>query len=219
MKTWKKVTCLILAILLLAMAGLIFWQRDNVGAMILYLRTDSEDIAAQKYQLDQDHKETLEEATGEAILIDLPTTEQCEDLLNGTADPDQVKEDLGLTTETQEPDTLGSIVNACAAELAGYKVDVMAKLGAAKAEVLAQWTALSPEERTPSKKAALVLDGLELCYAYEAEMDATVEACLDRYRAQLEAIGEDPSVMDVFWKQYCDEKQTEKAFYLDKYLN
>ena len=220
MKIWKKVTCLVLAILLFALAGLIFWQRDNVGALILYLRTNSEDISAQKFQLDLDHKETLEEATGHEILVELPSSEQCEDLLNGITDSEQVKEALGITTPPEQlPDTLGSIVNACAAELAGYKVDVMERLGGAKADVLAQWSALPPEERTPGKKAALVMEGLELCYVYEAEVDAAVETCLDRYRVKLKAIGEDPAVMDLFWKQYCEEKQTEKAFYLDQYLN
>ena len=221
----KKVICLTLAILFLALSCLFLWQKDNIGAMILYLRTDSETISAQKYQLDLHHKEELEDATGEEILVTLPSAEQCEDLLSGTVTSEQVKDELGLTAPLEQPpvaqktDTLGSIVNDCAAELAGYKVDVMSKLGSAKAEVLAQWAALPSEEKTSSKKTALIMDGLQLCYTYEVEVDTAVEGCLNRYRAKLEAIGEDPSVMDLFWKHYCNEKKTEKAFYLDKYLS
>ena len=219
MKTWKKVLCLILALLLFALAGLIFWQRDNVGAMILYLKADSDEITSQKEQLDQDHKETLEDASGVEIQVNLPSTEACDGLLNGSISAEQVKEYLGLTAPLEHDKTLNGIVNACAAELASCKVDVMAKLGTLKSETLDAWAALDPEARTTQKKAAMVTAGLKECYAYEVEVDKAVEACLDRYRAELEAIGEDPSVIDIFWQQYCEEKQTEKAFYLEKYLN
>jgi len=223
MAKWKKITCLILAILLLVLAGFIIWQRDNVEAAILYIKTSSDDIFEQKEQLDQSHKEELEEATGAEIVVSLPSQEQCNALLDGTATAEQIKGMLGLDVVVDPSagpvNTLSIIVNTCAAELAGYKVDAMAHLGTIKADVLTQWAALPAEEKTSSKKAAMIMEGLQLCYAYESEMDALVQACLGRHRQALEAIGEDPAVMDLFWDQYCEEKVTEKAFYMDRYLN
>lgn len=227
MKTWKKTLCLVGAVILLSLSGVIIWQMDNIQPLILYLQADSDEIAEQKEQTYQDHQKELEEELGSSITVTLPSDEQSSALMDGTRDPEEVKQELGVSgglnqpaeTLPQDKLTKENLVNQCAAELSACKVDVMANLGKLKSETLAQWTALPAEERTSSKKMQLGMAALRQCYAYEVEVDAAVQACLDRYRGQLEAIGEDPSVMDTLWNQYCKEKETEKAYYLDKYLN
>lgn len=39
------------------------------------------------------------------------------------------------------------------------------------------------------------------------------------YRTQLEALGADTMILDSLWKYYCDEKASQKAYYLNKYID
>lgn len=227
MKTWKKTLCLVGAVLLLTLAGVIIWQMDNIQPLILYLQADSDEIAEQKEQTYQDHREELEGELGSSVDVSLPSKEQSDALMDGTKSPEEIKQELGVSgalnqSAETKPDvavTKETLVNQCVSELSACKVDVMANLGKLKSETLEKWKALPEAERTAPKKMQLGMEALRQCYAYEVEVDDAVQTCLDRYRAELKAIGEDTAVMDTLWNQYCKEKETEKAYYLDRYLN
>lgn len=122
------------------------------------------------------------------------------------------------TTATAPTRTAQEIINDCTAELYACKVDVMATLGKMKKEALDIWRAIPKEQRTKEKRAELGFQWLDKCYEYEVEVDSKVRAILDKYRAELKAIGADDSVLDTLWVYYCEEKNVEKAYYLNKYL-
>lgn len=61
-------------------------------------------------------------------------------------------------------------------------------------------------------------DGLEKCYDLEVAIDEQVKGILDGYRIELEELNADTSVLDDLWKYYCEKKASEKAYYMDKYL-
>ena len=44
MKRWKKILLIIVLVLLVAVVGLLVWQRENVGALYTALTTDQETI-------------------------------------------------------------------------------------------------------------------------------------------------------------------------------
>lgn len=223
MKTRTKILCLILAILIFGMAGVFFWQRDNLKAFFLYLSTDAETIAEQRDQLYQDQMKELEEEIGGELPITLPSKEQVDALLNGEKDPDQVKQEMGILGKPSQPQgptvTKEQLVNQCVSELYAYKAEVMGTLGGIKSSMMAQWTSLPPEQRTSSKKMELGMAALRQCYAYEVTVDAKVQACLNKYRGKLAAIGESTAAMDTLWQQYCAQKESEKAYYMGKYMN
>jgi len=115
--------------------------------------------------------------------------------------------------------TAQDLVNQCIAEMYACEVDVMVTLGQMKEEVETAWAALQPSERNKTRKLEFVTAGLQDCYDLEVEVDARITEILDRYRAALKEIGADTAVMDMLWKQYCEEKETQKAYYMDIYVN
>ena len=103
MKTWKKTLCLVGAVLLLALAGVIIWQMDNIQPLILYLQADSDEIAEKKEQTYQDHREELEGELGSSVDVSLPSKEQSDALMEGTKSPEEIKQELGVSGGLNQP--------------------------------------------------------------------------------------------------------------------
>lgn len=110
------------------------------------------------------------------------------------------------------------LLTDCTAELSALQIDLMAQLAVMKQEVLDEWYALSAEEQTDTKKKELAFAGLDQCYALEAVVDEEVQAVLDRYEAELQALGADTSSIDALWDYYIAEKTRQENYYLS-YLN
>jgi len=218
MKTWKKVVLILLALFLATCVGLYIWQGENIRALVKVLTTDSETIAQDLADIRDQHRQELEDASQIQIVVPAVSQQQSEDLLDGKVTADQVKEELGLTTPTPMAST-ADILNQCIAELYAYKADVMGYLGGLKQEAVNEWTALPKEQRTAAKKAEIANRGIGKCYDYEATVDGRVKEIIGIYHQKMVDIGGDPNPIDLLWNQYCDEKEAEKSYYFDKYLN
>ena len=118
----------------------------------------------------------------------------------------------------QPQDPVQALVEQCVAELYACEVDLMSQLGGLKQAALDEWRSLDVSEQTQARKTAIAMNGLNQCYALESVADARVQGILDRYRAELTAIGADTAVMDQLWQYYLEEKESMKAYYLNQYL-
>lgn len=220
MKKWLTVTVIVLMAVVLAAGGLYLWQRENIHALWKAMTTDSETIAAELEQTRKDHLKELEEAAQVQIHVEPVTPQQSEDLLDGKVTAEEVQAQMGYEPAAAETvKTKDEIVNQCVAELYAYKAEVMGMLGGIKQETVQQWNALEASERTATKKAELGTQAIGKCYQYEATVDGRVQEILAKYRPKLIEIGEDPAPIDLLWNQYCDEKEAEKSYYMDKYMN
>ena len=243
MKRWRKVLLLILLVVIGAVAALCVWQQDNIKALYTAFTKDETAILQ---DMEQNKKDLEGALVDHNITVLAPTVEQSQALIDGTARADEVKAEMGLTggttAEAEGTEEASSapqssqgasspsggvssqaqaeqLINNCVSELYACEVDLMARLGAMKQEAVNLWNSLSPEERTSSKKREIGMDGLDQCYVLEVEIDQTVESILSRYRTELEKLGADTSVLDTLWDYYCNEKNSQKAYYLNKYLN
>lgn len=220
MKKATKIFLLILLVLLMLLAVFCWWQRSNIQALYLYLTMDEEEIIQQMENVRNDHQDILERE--HSVVVRAPDRQQSDDLLDGKVSPEEVKAQLGITSAptTTEPakKTPEELLNACVAELYACKVDLMATLGGMKQALLDQWIALPPESRTIARRTEMGMAALEECYELEVVVDEQVEDILDKYRPLLTEAGGDVMVLDTLWVQYCEEKASEKAYYLNKYL-
>ena len=121
--------------------------------------------------------------------------------------------------ESQSQLTAQELVNLCVSEMYAYEVELMEQLGVMRTEMLDTWKALEPEQRTQTKKIEIGMAGLRECYKLEVSVDADVQAILERYKVLLTEINADVAILDTLWEQYCDEKETQKAYYLNLYLD
>ena len=226
MKTWKRVVLILLALLILSLAGLYVWQRENINALYKTFTTDSETIAKDLEEKRSSHHEALQEDAQVEITVKPVTTQQSNDLIDGKVAAEEVKAQMGVDTVPQAETgtaaataTKEDLVNQCVAALYAYKVDVMAHLGEMKQAAINEWNGLSGAERTTARKMEISMAGLRKCYDYEVEVDAKVKEILAAYRERMTAIGESTGPIDNLWSYYCDEKEAEKTYYFDKYLN
>lgn len=226
MKIWKKIVLIVLAVMILALAGLYIWQRENINALYKTFTTDSQTIAKDLEEKRSSHHEALQEDSQVEITVKPVTTQQSNDLIDGKVAPEEVKAQMGVETVPQaETGTAAAVatkedlVNQCVAALYAYKVDVMAHLGEMKQAAIDEWNALPPKERITARKMEISMAGLHKCYDYEVEVDAKVKEILAVYREKMTQIGEPTKPIDDLWVYYCDEKEAEKTYYFDKYLN
>lgn len=231
MKRWKKILLTVLAVLVVAIGALAVWQRNNLKAVHAALTTDRETLAQNMQEKTDQHQKVLEDS---GVTVTPPSVQQNEDLIDGKVSADEVKDALGIAAPsapdekpTPSSDDLPAVptlsaeelLNSCVAELYACQIDLMAQLGEMKQAAIDQWTALPEEERTDLKKQEIGMEGLRQCYDLEAGTDAAVKDILAGYQAQFEQIGADTSQLDELWVYYCEEKEAQKAFYLNKYLN
>ena len=245
MKRWKKILLVVLLVLTVTLGGLCIWQWGNTQALYAAATKDPDTLLQDMEHSRQELEESLKDHDVE---VSAPTLQQNEALLNGEVTADEVKEQLGLTqgnqntqqdnqessasqgstsspqpSQSQQPgnsqaSTAQALVNACVAELYSCQIDLMSYLGQLKQDALAQWNSLSDDQRTSAKLREIGLAGLEKCYHLEVSADNQVKDILAHYRAELESIGADTSVLDTLWEYYCNEKASQKAYYINKYL-
>lgn len=217
----SKIAIAILAVFFIVVSFVLWRNFDNLKALYLLAMMDEEAIAQQMDDTRREHQQVLEKE--HAVIVQAPSREQSDDLLDGKVTAGEVKESIGisdsnLTVETPAPKSREELANNCTAELYALKIDVMEELGSKKQSLYDRWNALPAKERTKEKKLELGFAALDDCYNMEIEVDRRVKEILSKYRKELSAIGADTELMNILWKQYCEEKASEKAFYLNKYL-
>lgn len=218
MKTWKKVLWIVLAVIAALLIILYIWQGENIRALIRAFTTDSETLASDMETMRNDHHTQIEDDLGITLPVKPVTAEQSKDLLDGKKTPEEVKQEISVGT-TGQGSSKEDIVSQCVAELYAYKAEVMGYLGGLKQSAIDQWNALSKSQRTAAKKSEIMMDGVSKCYSHEAVVDGRVQEILNVYREKMKSIGEDTAPIDILWNYYCDEKEAEKAYYFDQYLN
>lgn len=219
MKRWKKILLAVLAALILIIAALAIWQRNNIEALYAFAAKDSQQIAQELGRQRQEHQQAIAEQA--PITVTPPSTQQSNDILSGAATAEQVKQELGIAGQLDKAGseiTAEEVINTCVAELYACKVDIMAELAELKQAALATWNGLPDDERTDARLRQIGLEGLEACYDLEVAVDDQVQQILSSYRTRLKALDADTAILDTLWEYYCDEKAAEKAYYLDKYL-
>ena len=248
MKRWKKILLILLLLLLAAIGAVCIWQRDNIKALYTAMTKDEaailQDMDRNKQELENalaDQNITVLAPTieqSQALIDGTVSEEEVKAQLGLTDEPagededsssDQPSSDQPSSNQpSQSPSSPSGgtsnqaqaekLVNSCVSELYACEVDLMARLGGMKQEAVNLWNSLSPEERTSSRLRQIGMDGLNQCYALEVEIDQTVQSILSRYRTKLAALGADTSVLDTLWDYYCNEKNSQKAYYINKYM-
>ena len=239
MSKTKKFVVIFLLLLLVIITSIGIWQRKNIKAIYTAFTSNSENIA---YNIEKQNQENMEILKKEFdVDVSLPTTEQTNELLEGKITAEELKSSLGLdnnsdinseqsekttnlTTEdtasnNSNENTANDIVNNCVSELSSYKIDLMSQIGQLKNEAIGTWNSLPKEARTKSKMYEIGMAGLNKCYAIEATADANVKSVLNKYKSQLSNIGADTAIIDTLWNQYCSEKESQKAYYINMYMN
>ena len=88
---------------------------------------------------------------------------------------------------------------------------MQAKLNSIASDLKSQYAALPAEERTASKRSALVSSKLDEAEAIESQCDAAVNSILSNMESELKAAGQDTSSVAQLREYYESEKASQKA--------
>ena len=245
MKIFLKIVGIILLVIALLITGVVIWQWENVRAVYMFVTSDAETISANIEEKRIEQEETLAvyevtvqaptavqsndlldgKVTPEQVKQDLGITQELEKAESPAEEaPKQPPADDVPKPQEKPKDDAASVqkqvqelINRCVAELYACEVDLMAVLGGMKKKAIAEWNSLDRSTRTSADLRAIGMRGLNECYDMEVGVDKQVKAILDKYRAEMKALKADASILDTLWRQYCDKKANQKAYYLNKY--
>ena len=211
MKAWKRVLCVILALLILAVGGVTIWQWNNVKPWLMG-RLFSEETLGQRMEdlLDEQQKKLEEKGvTAEGL-----TKEQIGQMLRGELDEETAKETLrkkqNPKADATKPEAL---LNECVARLYEYESQMYAQLSAIYQSAESRWKSTPKAQRTRALKNEIKSESINRCYSMEVEADNLVSATLDEYRAKVTAAGGSAADVDALWNVYSAKKASVKAYY------
>lgn len=107
MKKWKIALLCILGAVIVGVGALAIWQRENIRALYTVLTRDSETIARELEEQREQHRKDLEDQA--QIDVAPPTSQQTDNVLSGSATPQEVKDELGISDLLEKGKTAGII--------------------------------------------------------------------------------------------------------------
>ncbi|MBQ8003979.1 MAG: hypothetical protein IJ299_02695 [Oscillospiraceae bacterium] len=213
MKKCIKIFLIILAFIIATLSAFCMWQKENLRAVYMYLTAEEEELALASSDITE--IPALSES-GDAPDVQSETvpsaagTSQYKNKNGGTFS--SAKEDVSPAEEC------APLLSQCRSELYACESSLISRVSGMRDEVLAQWRALSPEQRTSRKKREMIISGVSRCLSLEGEVDGKVKAIIAKYKQQAKAAGKSTAEIDALWDEYTAKKANTKAYYLNKYL-
>jgi len=237
MKRKVKRVFVILTVIVLILAALFFWQRNNLKALLFSARMSSEELTG---SLEQNaEKLTEQSASVSGITVRPPSEEEKQALRDNTLSGEELIERLIVPEETPAPTGAGQTASAGEQTAAPAEIpdqsadrDELARLIAriyvlqaqynawleeAGQDAVEEFRALPEEERTTQKKFSIGMKYTELALAKEKECDAKMAEIENSVRAVLSRLGESTELADQIHEAYLEEKALKKAYYLNKF--
>lgn len=240
MKVWKKIL-IVLLVLLAILAGLAFWQRDNLQALrdaAQYTPEELEEKLGENQQAMQDAVDAYPD-----IFVRPITEEERQALLDGTLTREELLDNLlgslgGLTENGKVPGgqngtNSGSSAapsepqkpadNAYQQELSGYVAEIYVlqaeytgQLESMFAAAKAEYLALPEDQRTQSNKASIASKYLSMASGLEGQCDAKMDGIVSSMESLIRANNGDMSLVDTVVYTYANEKSLKKSWYMSQ---
>lgn len=235
----------VLLIILLAVASLCFWQRNNIEALFIFATNDAESTR----KLIDENKEKLNKEL-EKYSYTVPrqlTPEEEEKIASGemsvseatkmlieddTHAEEAVPSGAGVKGQSGEPASKPSentdsvkkdsskekentIIKRYTAELYSMKAYYIGQLSQIEGRARAEFSAMSAAEKKNLSKAAFVGKYAGYATSLLGECDSKVSSLLASMKTELTEVGGDISIIQTIRQAYEGEKAARKAYYLN----
>lgn len=238
MKKAIKVVGIILGIIVIAIVGVGFWQKENLLALWQVTQYSQEEIggsieiakaevkeALDQYQITYIRDLTLEEE--EQLRKGELSIEEAMSLIvsSGIGEYKTIEEDKSLEEEKQEvkgskelqakeTNSEEAIVAKYTTQMYGLKAKYIGLLGGLESR---GWQALEnipSEERTVKNLQKVGIPLVKEAIGLESQCNGEVEKVLGDLQAELEAVEGDTSIVETMRQAYYTEKRLKKAYYI-----
>ena len=233
---------IILITLFAAVDVLVWWQWDNIAPIINGLRYSTAELEEKLAQNDQGIKDAV--ATIPEVVVRDITDEERQALRDGTLSPEELVQNIvageGEQTEPEPPKAPDSDTQpqpqqpqqpqrpAKTPEQLAYEQEIseiiakvyvlreefLGKLDALMAEALAEYRAMTPEQRSAGNLASFASSYLNKGLDMERECDARIEEIVAELETLLQENNGDLSIAQTVYDTYLEEKSLKKAWYM-----
>ncbi len=237
---WLTVVFVICA----SLALFIYFQWNNIGAIIDTLRYSQEEVTEKMETNKQELQDYID--NNENVNVRDLTQEEADALNKGeltedevveilTTKPEAPPEENANTNENPKPnnkendkkeptkeEAAGQRVSEAIARLYIQKNAYLSKLDVIEAEARAEFIATckgKPQEVQKEGKMAIISKYLPKVAAWEKECDTIVYGILDEVRAALKESGQSQEVADKIEQAYLDEKRLKKSYFIGRYMD
>lgn len=241
----KRILLVVLLVLVLFIAGMVFWQWNNINALIQSIRYSEEDIESMMTENEQQIQETLDlypeleiqpldEETKEKLSSGELTEEEVIEILtrpngqigqggtgktpSGQKQDDSKKPQDSNDKPTVSADAANEEIARLVARVYVLQADFVGKLGAIESKARAEIAKLPKEQQTYDRKIAIGKSYVGEMSALEAQCDGEISAIVARVRKLLTDSGQPTTLADTIQSSYEREKSLKKAYYMNRYL-
>ena len=230
MKKVLKVAGILLLVVIVAVATVFIWQKDNINAMISGSSEGSEEIGAQIDSEREEFKSQIEKYTSNTV-TDISAEDE-KRLLAGQISLEEIYEKYNypvkenennessqnVSQQSDEKDSVSSVDNAVGVgigKMYALKASYVSKIGELGKSAYSRYMALPENERTSNNKKKIVTDAVNSAAGLERDCDSEVETVLSELEEQLSELGSDSTeIIKMLKKAYNDEKTLKKSYYI-----
>lgn len=222
MKKILKTLLVIILILVIALVGILLWQRKNIESILMGVSQNSEQIEKKR----NENQETLVGDVND--YMDTParemTEEEIEKIERGETTAAEVYqkifEEKNKETENTAQDTKDKdkIISQYMSDLYRLQNEYTAKAEATIAQGARYYESIKKHPQDAKARASTITKFTSVVRNLEKECDSEVETVIKNMKADLNAIGADTSIIASVRATYANEKQLKLSYYSNKYL-
>lgn len=193
----KTTKLAIFAVVVFVIAAIGYWQRNNIGALYIYLTHDGEEIQQKLTKTEEKIEEELNSLNEDSSdNSDKSGTDAIKH--NSTADKN---------TSSENTAKIQALIN----EIYSMRSYYVAQLDSIHDTAMHSFWSLPEEQRTMDTKKQLALSFVDQATQLEKSCDRQMDDILSEIKALLEEEGKDTSVCSRIARAYAQEKQIKKA--------
>lgn len=227
MKKFLKTLLVIILVLVIAIAGILLWQRKNIESILMGVAQNSEQIEKKRNEnqetlvgnvndyMDTPAREMTEEEIGQIERGETTAAEVYQKIFE-----EKNKETENTVPEQPVPDTKDKdrIISQYMSELYMLQNEYTAKAEATIAHGASYYESIKKHPQDAVARANTIAKFTSVVRNLEKECDSEVESVIKNMTADLTAIGADTSIIASVRATYANEKQLKLSYYANKYL-
>ncbi len=227
-KVWK-IILIIFIILALVIAGVLYWQRDNIAALRMAMTYDTQQIAEQMSEQDKALKQQIEtyfpdgirDFTEEEIAMiekgEVTEKQMLAKIVGEAASAKPAPQTAPTAQEPTKAEKEQEIIGRYVSQLYTLEGEYIGRIESLISSALAEYKQKRDGKNNRSLQLSIGAAYTGKLTALEGECDGRVNTLLSQMEAELDAIGADKTILSTIRAAYKNEKTTKRAYYMSKY--
>ncbi|MBR0278162.1 MAG: hypothetical protein IJQ50_06870 [Clostridia bacterium] len=203
---------MIVFIIVIAASVFAIYQKNNIQSLLYSSKYSGDELEERNQDINSKIKTVVEQVLGISIV---PLSEEdSQKLINGEISREEA---FAIITGNSKSGSDSVKINELVVDVYLLKADYLSRIYGLITQIESEWNAVPYEERTLTKKFAVIRKYMDKGSKLERECDKKMDALLKELEKELKASGKDTSIISEITALYNEEKAVKKAALLGKY--